>query len=280
MNKAKLSIIIVGLNVKEWLIPCLRSIFKNPPSFNFEVIYVDNGSSDETCLEVRSLFPKVKIIQSKSNLGFTKANNLGFQYSNGEYLLFLNSDTEIVGQALSKMVNYLEVHKKIGVLGPKLYQNREHKLQISSTGELTPLAAIFAFTFLNKWFPNNQFSKKYFLSDWDRDSERQVAAVSGAALMIRKEIFEKIEGFDERFFIYFEESDLCRSVRKIGCQVVYYPKAEVVHFGGKTTSKISWQMKSVFLLSRFKYFEKHFGLPVAILTETILRFFELITKIK
>lgn len=280
MNKVKLSIVIVGLNVKEWLIPCLRSIFKNPPSFNFEVIYVDNGSDDGTCLEVKLLFPKLKIIQSKENLGFTKANNLGFQYSKGEYLLFLNSDTEIVGQALSKMVNYLEVHKKIGVLGPKLYQNRTHELQISSTDELTPIRAIFAFTFLNKWFPNNRFSKKYFLSDWNRSSIKTVAAVSGAALMIRKEIFEKVGGFDERFFIYFEESDLCHSVRKIGSQVVYYPKAEVIHFGGKTTDKIPRQMKSVFLSSRFKYFEKHFGLLAAILTETILRLFELITKLK
>lgn len=273
MEELKLSIIIVGLNVKEWMVPCLRSIFENSPSFKFEVIYVDNRSKDQTLGAIKNI-KNIKIIKNIKNLGFTKANNQGAKIAKGKYLLFLNSDTEIVGEALGKMVSYLEKHPEIGILGPKIYQSKKRDLQVTSTGRLTPLNAIFALTFLNKLFPNNRFSKSYFMSDWNRNSTREVEAVSGAALLIRKDVFEKIGGFDERFFIYFEENDLCLSAKKLGKKVVYCPEARIIHYGGKTTTKISQEMKKVFFKSRYRYFKKHYGLISGLITEGILRVFE------
>jgi len=257
----------------------------NKGNWGVEVIYIDNGSTDGTLNEMQrytdaKMQRKIvfRIIKSRENLGFTKANNLGAKNAGGKYLLFLNSDTEIIDGALGKMVDYLEKHPDIGVLGPKLYDSKKMDLQVSSTGKLTPLTAIFSLSAINKYFPNNFFSKKYFISDWSRESTKEVENVSGAAMMMSKKIFEQIGGFDERYFIYFEETDLCMAVKKLGKKIVYYPKAGIIHYGGKTTVKMAYKMKNIFLASRFRFFRKHYGFISALMTESILRFMEFFSK--
>lgn len=288
-----LSIIIVGLNIKEYLLSCVKSIFSNPPSFSYEIIYVDNGSTDGSVKMIKKfselisskekeLQPvalihersAIKFILNKKNLGFTKANNQGTRIARGKYLLFLNSDTEVVNGALGKMVRFLEEHPETGVVGPKLFNSKKMDLQVTSTGALSPLTAIFALSFINKYFPNNYFSRKYFFSGWDRNSIKEVDAVSGAALMIRTDLFKKIGGFDERYFIYFEETDLCLAVKKEGKRVIYLPQAGIIHYGGKTTKKISSEMKRMFKQSRYRFIKKHYGFLTALITEGTLRFFE------
>jgi len=268
----KLSIIIVGLNTKKWVISCLKSIFANKPEFSFEVIYVDNGSTDGSVEEIKR-FP-VKIIENKKNLGFTKANNIGISKSSGEILFFLNPDTKILGNTLSKMVRFLEKNPEIGVLGPRLYNSEKKDLQISYGGKLTPTVALFSLTFLKKLFPKNIFFKKYFLTLPEKKIPTEVEVVSGAALMIKKDIFEKIGGFDERFFAYFEENDLCLRVKKIGKKVVYFPMGEIIHYGGKATKNIPELSRKIFVQSRFKFFKKHYGALPALMTEGFMRFFE------
>jgi len=291
--KVKLSIIIPGLNLKEYLIPCLESIFKNRPNFPFEVIYVDNGSTDGSVEMIETTVTSgqwlvasekkkkrpitLRLIKNSSNLGFTKANNQGARVAQGKYLLFLNSDTEIVDGALGKMVKFLEEHPKAGVVGPKLYNSKKMDLQLTSTGRLTPLTAIFALSFINKYFPNNCFSRKYFLLGWDRNSIKEVEAVSGAALMIRADLFKKIGGFDERYFSYFEETDLCMAVKKEGKKAVYLPEAGIIHYGGKTTQKMP-KMEKIFIQSRYRFMKKHYGFLAALITESVLRFFERLSK--
>lgn len=273
-NSLKLSIIIVGFNTKNYTLPCLFSIFKNSPSFPFEVIYVDNGSKDNSPLFVKNKFPKVKVIQLNQNFGYSKANNIGFKNSRGKFLFFLNTDTEILNQCLSKMVNFMEVHKKVGILGPRLYNSKNYDIQQSFSGRITPLTAIFAFSFLSNLFPKNKFYKSYYLPDLNKDKVLEVEAVSGAALMVRRELFEKIGGFDENFFAFFEENDLCLRVKKMGFKVIYYPYAQLIHYGGKTT-KMMGQLPSLFFKqSRYKFFKKHFGVFKALFVESFLRFFE------
>lgn len=276
-EKIILSIIIVGYNVEKWLVICLNSIFKNQPDIHFEVIYIDNGSQDAT-LEKLSCFKCIKIVKNSSNLGFTKACNQGAAVARGKYLLFLNSDTEILDGSLEKMVDYLEKNHSAGVIGPRLFNNHQFDLQISSTGDLTPVRAIFSFSLLKDLLPHTRLVREYLLSDWQRNSIREVGAVSGAALMIRNSIFKKINGFDEQFFLYFDESDLCLRVKNLGKKIIFYPEAKIIHYGGKTTEKMPAEAHQFFLQSRFKFFKKHYGLYQALFVEFFLRPFEFLAK--
>lgn len=280
VKEIKLSIIIVGFNIKEYVILCLRSILAQEPSFPFEIIYVDNCSTDGTVPLLKNLSFKIKILEMKKNLGFARANNFAAKESGGEYLLFLNPDTEIFDDSLTRMVTYLEKHPEIGILGPKLVNNRKMDLQISSVGRLDSLTALFAFSFLNKYFPNNSFSRKYFLSDWDRNSIKEVGVVSGAAILINKDLFKKIGGFDEQYFMYFEENDLCLAVEKLGKKVVYFPEAKIIHYLSRATAKVPQLAKNRFFESRYHFFKKHFGFLKAIIINSLLRLFEKLTDVK
>lgn len=250
MKEKILSIIIVKYTCGEYLNRCLESIGKNP---RWETIVVDND---------------------RNNVGYAAGCNLGAKKAQGKYLLFLNPDTEVLKGALEKMIDYLESNKDVGILGPKLFNNKKMDLQTTSTGVLNPLSAILVFSFLNKIFPKNLISRKYFLTDWDRNSIREVGAVSGAALMIRKDVFQKIGGFDDKFFMYFEEHDLCLRVRKTGMKIFYYPDARIIHYGGKSSQLLSNRNKKYLLKSRFCFFKKHYGLLPALLVESFLRPFE------
>jgi len=250
----KLSIIIVNYKADKYLKNCLESIGKNK---SWEVIVIDN---------------------SRNNIGYGAGCNLGAKRAKGEYLLFLNPDTKILKNSLELMIEYLEKNKDVGILGPKLFNSEKLDLQVSSVGRINPLTAIFAFSFLNKWFPQNVFSRKYFMSDWNRNSIKEVEVVSGAALMIRKEVFKKIGGFDEKFFLYFEENDLCLRVKKLGLKVIYYPEAQIIHYKEKSVVNNKEVSKKAFFSSRYLFFKKHFSFPAALFTESILRLFEFLNK--
>lgn len=250
MKKIILSIVIVKYRADDFLKGCLESIGENPI---WEIIIVDND---------------------KINVGYGAGCNLGAKKAEGKYLLFLNPDTEVLKGVLEKMINYLEINEDVGILGPKLFNSKNLDLQVTSTGVLNPLSAIMVFSFLNKIFPKNLISRKYFLTDWDRNSIREVGAVSGAALMIRKDVFQKIGGFDDKFFMYFEEHDLCLRVKKTKMKIIYYPEAGIIHYGGKSSQLLSAQNKKYLLKSRFYFFKKHYGLLPALLVESFLRPFE------
>jgi len=250
-----LSVIVVKYKSEEYLDPCLKSLGESPL---WEIIVVDND---------------------KNNIGYGGGCNLGAKKAKGKYLLFLNPDTGVLPGSLKKMIDFLEKNNEVAVLGPKLFNSQKMDLQVTCVGDLDPLTAIFSLSFFNKIFPDNQFSQKYFLSDWDRNSIKEVGAVSGAALMIRKDIFKKIDGFDEDFFLYFEEIDLCRRINMLGKKVVYYPEAGIIHFKGKSSQATGNKTKKYFLASRFNFFKKNYGFFQALLVEGFLRTFELFGKI-
>jgi len=236
--RPKLSLIIVKYRSQEYLPKCLASIEKNPL---WEIIIVDND---------------------KENIGYGPACNKGAQKAKGEYLLFLNPDTVVLPGSLEKMIEYLDRHPEVGILGPQLLSEKS-EIVPSSSAIPTPLMAIFSFTFLAKVSKNNHWSREYWYQGWDRKSEKEVGAVSGAALIIRKNLFEKLGGFDEKFFLYFEEVDLCERVEEAGFRVVFCPHAKVIHYGGKSTEK-GEKIDRIFSKSRFYFFQKHSGWPGAL----------------
>lgn len=204
-----LSIIILNWNTRDLLEKCLRSLECPQPAITFEVIVVDNASEDDSRDMVAREFPQFQLVFNKKNLGFGAGNNVAIPQSQGRYVLFLNSDTIVMDGALTALVRFGDAHPDIGVIGPKLL-NGDGSLQYSCRRFPNLAAGFFRNTPLGRLFPNNRFASDYLMQDWDHATPRDVDWVSGAALMIRREVLDVIGGFDEEYYMYCEDVDLCR----------------------------------------------------------------------
>ncbi len=266
----KLSIIIVHYKVKEGLFACLQSIYDSGTKTSFEVIIVDNDEEQTIERELKKKFSKVVYIKSKSNVGFGAGNNLGVKQAKGEYIFFLNPDTEIEKGSLTHLVNFMQADEQIGIVAPLLLDKHNHPYPLQGTSELSPLSAIFGLSFLNTLFPKNPISKKYWLDGWNKKETKAVDVVPGTAFVIRKKAFLAAGGFDEKFFLFFEESDLCKRVKQLGYSVYIHPKAQVMHSWGESTKQRD-DTDLFFAQSRFYYMKKHYGFFSAVLVTTFLK---------
>lgn len=266
----KLSIIIVNHQSQEYLEKCLASLESKIKNFNFEIFVVNNGDKEPCGMSFRALdasqgveesrdpsaSPNIlldfaqddmKIINSKENLGFGRACNLGAQEARGEILWFLNPDTEVVSGKISLLLDMFSNNSKVGIIGPRLI-TEEGKTQEWSAGTETTLWDIIK---NNLGFPA---SKKI----WESREKKECDWVSGAAMLVQKDLFQKIGGFDENFFMYFEDIDLCRRASQLGYKIIYYPDFVIKHFGGKSF-KNNGEQKKLYYTSQDYYFQKHFG---------------------
>ncbi len=265
-----LSICIVNWNVRELLKACLNSIYKNTKDITFEVIVVDNNSSDDSVRMVKSDFPQVRMIENKDNAGFTKANNQAIKISQGRNIMLLNPDTEVMDNALNKMVRFLESRRDCGALGCKLL-NTDGTLQRSCRTFPALETMLYSALFLDQLFPKSRIFGKYFMTWWDFNETREVDQPMGSALMIKKDVLDKVGLFDENIFIWFDEVDLTYRIKKAGWKIYFTPEAQIKHH----LSRSFRQWKSVpqmlrgtviWRKSRNYFFRKHKGaLSVAVL---------------
>src|SRR3989344_4543704 len=261
-----LSIIIVNYKVKKEILRCVDSIYKSKPKTGFEIIVVDNDDIKSIGKEIKQKFPKVKYIGSDKNLGYGAGNNLGAKYANGDYLFFLNPDTELPSDTLDKLYKFISSKKNVGAVSPLLI-DKNNKIQgIVGSQFPTPTRTIFSLSFIHKLFPNNSVAKKFFLRDWDKKSEKEVDVVPGAAFMISRKLFEKIGGFDEKLFLFFEEADLARKIASKDLKNYIIPQAKVIHFGGESTKKRN-DIEEIFNKSKFYYFKKWHGIVPAVVVQ-------------
>jgi len=271
--KPKASIIIVHYHNQKVLFSCLNSIKTHKPKASFEVIVVDNDEKKVIDKQLKKKFPWVKYLKSPGNLGYAAGNNLGAKIAKGKYLFILNPDTQILPGAIDKLVKFLEKNKSAAVAAPLLLNRRQQPYPLQGTSELTPLKGIFALSFINKLFPNNPISKSYW-SNWQDKTKlnqsRQVEVVPGSAFLIRKSIFNKLKGFDENFFLYFEESDLGKRLIDKDYQLFILPQAKIIHHWAAVTPK-SPEIKQHFNRSRYYYFKKHYGRLAALIVELFTR---------
>ena len=209
-------------------------------------------------------------ILSKKNLGLGGGNNLGAKHVEGEYLFFLNPDTLIVDDAIEKLYKFIKSDKKIGIASPLLVDANLKPFSTQSRKELTPLNAIYSFSFLRKIFKNKNIFYDPFFEKWDKKQPIEVEIIPGAALMISKKLFGKVNEFDERFFLYFEENDLSKRIKNLGYKLFIYPNSKIIHKVGQSTKQIK-EMEVFFIKSRFLYFRKHYGLIKALPLEFFLR---------
>lgn len=223
-----LSVIIVNWNSKDFVRECLRSLEKHV-TFAYETIVVDGASFDGCAEMITAEYPHVRFVQSHTNVGFGRCNNLGAQHATGEYLLFLNPDTEVTPRALETLIE-MAADSEVGLVGARLL-NTDGTLQTSSVQALpTPLNQALDSNFLRRLFPKWQLWGT--CSAYGSSKPVAVEAVSGACMMIPSELFARIGGFCPLYFMYAEDMHLCWDVSKLGKQVVYQPAATIIHHGG------------------------------------------------
>jgi N-acetylglucosaminyl-diphospho-decaprenol L-rhamnosyltransferase len=253
-----LSIIILSWNVRDLLRTCLASLPLTQPSA--EVIVVDSASADGSAEMVRARFPAVRLIASSENLGYTRGNNLGLRAAKGRYLLILNPDTEIVGDALAKMLAYMDSHSRVGVLGPQML-SPDGKVQSTRRRFPTLLTGFFESIWTQR-FASRRLLDRYYGRDLPDHQIAEVDWVTGAALLVRREAYEQVGGLDEGFFMYSEEMDWQRRMKEAGWQVVYFPLAQVIHHEAKSSEQVPAATHIRFHSSKVRYFRKYHG-PLA-----------------
>ena len=263
--QVELSIIIVNWNSRAYLEKCIPTIYSDPGLESFEVIVVDNASYDGSKEFLEERFPTVQYIQSSSNLGFAKANNLGYSHSRGRHLLFLNPDTEVVAPALSRMLSALRQTVNAAIIGPKLL-NTDGSLQTSCVQAFpTILNQVLDSEFLHEVAPKSHL--------WGTEALlRQgigptiVEMVSGACLMIKREAFEKLGLFATDYFMYAEDLDLCYRAGRAGWDVLYLNSAAVFHHGGGSTRNRQSRFTAVLTRESLLIFmKKYYGFPFPLL---------------
>ena len=258
-----LSVIILNWNTQDLLEKCLRSLECPQTGLDFEVIVVDNASEDRSREMVRALFPEVKLIGNPMNIGFGAGNNVALPTAEGRYVFFLNSDTVVLEGALAALVGYADAHPDLGIVGPKLL-NADGSLQYSCRRYPNLGTGFFRNTPLGRLFPNNRFNTDYLMTDWDHATPRVVEWVSGAALMMRRSLLDEIGSFDEDFYMYCEDVDLCWRVnhapRSEGAtwHVAYLPDSVVYHLIGKSSDKVPTRMTYEFHRSQYLFYKKHY----------------------
>ncbi len=264
--KIDISVVILNWNTERLLRRCLTSLLQdNSTGIVLEIIVVDNASEDGSRKMVTSEFPEVHLVGNKKNIGFGAGNNRGAEVAKGRYILFLNSDTEVHEGCLVQLLRYADSHPEAGIVGPKLL-NADGSLQYSCRHYPNLATGFFRNTPLGRLFPGNKHNADYLMSDWDHGSPRNVDWVSGAALMIRRTVADKIGIFDEDYFMYCEDVDLCRRVNFAPlCEtttdtwkVTYFPDALITHFIGRSSDKVPTRMTYEFHRSQYLFYRKHY----------------------
>ncbi|UKB81749.1 glycosyltransferase family 2 protein [Chryseobacterium sp. MEBOG07] len=229
----KLSVIIVNYNVTRLLRSCLLSLQKYIQEVEYEVIVIDNASTDNSWENLIPEFPSVDFISSKTNGGFSKANNQAVQTAKGEYILLLNPDTELEGPYMKELLDFADSQSSFGCLGVRMHDAEGHFLP-ESKRSVPDMFNSFEKLFTN--FKKNN-SKTYYRNDIEEDAVAEIEVITGAFLLAKREVYEKIGGLDEAYFMYGEDIDLCYTFLRNGYKNFYYGKVSILHHKGESTIK-------------------------------------------
>jgi N-acetylglucosaminyl-diphospho-decaprenol L-rhamnosyltransferase len=254
------SVVIVNYHTDEVLAECLASLAKTAGALELEVIVVDNGRTLATG-GFRERFPAVRLVENTENVGFARAANQGIRLARGRHVLCLNPDTVVHEGALAAMVGHLDAHPRVGAVGARLLES-DGTLQYSCRrfpGYVTILFGRYAL--LTRLFPGNAGSRDYLYLDWDHRTVREVDWLSGACLMVRREVVEGVGAFDEGYFLFVEDMDWCRRIRDAGWGIVYLPDAVVTHHIGASRGPVPASIVGARHRGMWRYVQKHFGAP-------------------
>jgi len=245
-----ISIIIVNYNVKEYIISCIDSIYKHSKSKNkFEIIVINNSPEDGASSEIEKRFSEVLLLDSDSNIGFSRAVNQAAKISKGEYLFILNPDTLFIEDSIQNLLIKAKENKKIAIVGPKILSKKNEPEQSfwRKPNFINTLMSIYYLDLLNHW---KNYKDKEFLEI------SEVETISGCAILIKNNIFGELKGFNENLF-WMEDIDLCVRAKKLGYNIYYSPETKIIHYKGQS-AKTNWDITITNQqLSKIKYFKIH-----------------------
>ena len=255
----EISIIINNYKTRGLLKQCLKGIYAFPPSCEFEVVIVDNNSGDGSVELVREMFPQVKLIASKENLGHHKGNNLGIKNSSGKYVLIMNSDIALFDDAIDKMHRFMESHPEAALIGPRL-KNPDGTIQNSCMRFPHLFTPFYRRTFLSRFAFAQKELKSYLMEDFDHRSTRTVDWILGACEMVRRSAIEQVGGMDEDLFLYFGDVAWCKMFWRARMPVYYLAEGEIIHYhkresaGSGAFSRVFW----IHIVDWAKYLMKYY----------------------
>jgi GT2 family glycosyltransferase len=261
---ADADVIYVNFNSTHWLVHSIETLLAGNQGKNLNIIVVDNSSVDNFHW-IKIHFPEIKLIHNRVNVGFGVAVNQALAHCHSKYIILLNPDSMVTAGFFETCAQFLEQNDHIGILGPMILED-DGSIQGSARAFPTPLTSLFGRNSpLTKIFPNNSITRSNILTmRKDLESPMEVDWVSGACMVIRREVMEAVGGFDERFFLYWEDTDLCRRISDAGWKVVYFPGASVIHSVGKSSDTRPVFAKFQFHKSCYRLFDKYAKWPFSI----------------
>jgi len=251
-NEVDCSIVIVNWNSTDYLVECIKSILQMTKC-SYEIIVIDNNSSPEERAKLLEM-DNIRLLLNENNMGFAAANNQGIRQAKGKCVLLLNPDTKLVNNAIDRMLAFLNSHEAIYAIGPKLYRSCKFDYHPSVKSFDSPMYNLF-FLIPGSLYLKNFY--QFFLSKAKRP--KKVNCLIGAAILLRRSVFDKVGLLDEQFFLYSEEVDLFFRMKQAGLKTVYYPEAKVIHYGGKSQQKSTGVKMNYLWTSKIRYFEKYHG---------------------
>ncbi len=261
MSHSKVTISIVTYNSKNVLQKCIGSILETTKDIDIEIVVVDNYSQDGSAALVKKLFPHVRLIENNENVGFGRAHNQSFRISQGSYFLILNPDTVIFPNAIKRMIEFMDSHKNAGVVGCKLFWDDENIFMFPDLRIHSLRTVLIHFTSFCRYFPNSPISRWYYKTAyilWNTKTPIVVDGITGGLMLVRREVFESAGCFDENFFLFFEEHDLLRRIKKNGWEIYYLPDAEIQHYFEESVRNSAIDISSVYMQSALYYYRKHY----------------------
>jgi len=247
---------IVTYNTKNEALKCIESIYKYTKNITFEIIVVDNNSSDGTVISVQNKYPNVKVIKNKKNKFYTKANNQALKEAKGDYFLILNSDTYFKNNAIQKMVHFLNTRKEYGACeGLELYENGT--LVPNGSKNVTPIIDFYELSILGKRFKNKKKLRAFRYASKKRNETFDIEVGCDAFLMVRTEVMRKIKGYNENLNLYYTENDLCIRIRKEGYKIVHLGNSYLFHKVSYSANKLKWKKLELYYKDLKYYYKVH-----------------------
>lgn len=239
----QLSVIILNYNVRYFLEQCILSVQEAIRGLEAEIIVVDNNSPDDSCQMIKERFPEVILIENKENVGFPKGNNIGVERAKGEYICILNPDTVVAEDTFEKILAFARTKTDLGIIGCKLIDGTGNFLRESKRGIPSPWVAFTKISGLYKIAPSSNVFGRYYAGHLTENQTGKVAVLVGAFMVLKRELYKEVGGFDERYFMYGEDIDFSFSVLKKGLSNYYFHETSIIHYKGESTVKDGTYMK-------------------------------------
>lgn len=254
----KVTVIIVNYRVKYYLAQCLHSVLKALEGIEGQVVVVDNDSQDDSIIFNRQLYPQVRFIENKENIGFARANNIAISESQSEYVMLLNPDTIVNEHLLYDCIELMDAHPKVGATGVRMLCENGQFAPESRRGVPTPFTAFCKMVGLTKLFPHSRVFGHYYLKYLDEYAATPIEIISGACMFLRRSVLDECGLLDEDFFMYGEDIDLSYRMLQTGKQNYYIP-SRIMHYKGESTQKNTFRYVYVFYEAMYIFFKKHYS---------------------